>query len=376
MFVQTPRHPNGVLIVCDQRQKSDVSLNHSTNKVHVMEMNAVLKASFGKAYHNVTRLALYDYKQKPTKPERDQARRDYKKWLADNAKDFKCMVVLPTPSQAMSQEATTKGTQVWRDLAPPDSLDEMRGTWWRSLGDTLICPVFTPLGVIGQIQLSFMRQWCQAALAIASGQASVLKCRPVTDVVCPEIGEAMRAMKGRPLAVDIETIPNSDLITAIGLATDTHAVSIPFDGFEPACGSGKEQGLSDYGYHGALVRGDLERLLAADTPKLLHNGTFDAPQLAARGLPLGGELHDTLAMHAIAYPESRHALQIAAATQLIVPPWKSLFKPRDAASRVLDKNAPEYWYWDAATLRDYNAKDAFYTWHLGNTLAWKVGVKL
>lgn len=373
MHIQKPLKPNGVLVVCDQRQKSDLNLEQSTGKPHVMAVNAVLRGCFGPTYAGVTRLALYEYGEKPTPKSRGEARAAYRQWLADNAGKYKAMIVVPTPSKAMGDDGTVKGTQVWRDLAPPDSLEEMRGAWWRSHG-LLVCPVFAPLGCVGQVQLHFMSLWCQAGLQLATGQAEVLRCKPVTE---PDVGmlEVLNKMHNQPLAVDIETIPNQDVITAIGVATAEHAVSVPWDAFVPACGSGPEPALEHHA-QGKKIAHELKQLLAAPTSKLLQNGVYDAPLLAERGLTMGGNLHDTLAMHAIAYPESRHALQIAAATQLLVPPWKSLFKPQGPQGKKLSKDTPEYWYWNAKTLRDYNAKDAFYTWHLGQSLAWKVGVTL
>lgn len=378
MYVQSCAHPNGVLVVCDQRQKSDLSASEQSDSspTHVLAFNAVMRACFGKAYSSVTRLALYEYGQKPTKAERAEARAAYRQWLVDHAHEYKTMIVLPTPSQAMSQEGTVKGTQVWRDLAPPDSLDEMRGTWWDAHG-LLICPVFAPIGAVGQLQLSFTRQWCQAALALAKGTANTLQCDPVIEPSLKMI-HVLESMKRQTLAVDIETIPNSNKITAIGVATLGLAVSIPFDEFEPACGSGLEPSLAD-SPHGVELLKLLLELLEACTIKLLQNGTYDIPLLKARGIEVNGPIHDTLAMHAIAYPESRHALQIATATQLIVPPWKSLFKPQDAKAlfgSTLSKDTPEYWYWEAKALRRYNAQDAFYTRHLGEALAWKVEVAL
>ncbi len=372
MFVQVPRNPNGILVVLDQRLKSDRDLDEEQGGQHVAQLLSVGKHAAGHHWHRMTRLALYDYGQKPTPKERAAARKAYREFLA--LAQPRVIIVFPTPSKAMSQDATVSGTQVWRDLNPPDALDEMRGAFWQ-YGTSLVVPTFAPIGNVGQLNLAFTAQWIKAALHLVNNHKAGL-LRPVTRYIDADskMLALLQTLRGKPIAVDIETIPDKDVITAIGVSDLDTCVSVPFDGFEPACGSGPEAPLSDYA-QGRAILAELRALLADPaTTKILQNGVFDGPQLAARGLPLGGTIHDTLAMHAIAYPEARHGLQLATASQLIVPPWKSEFKPKNAPG--VKKDDAAFWYWEARDLRTYNAHDAFYTRHLAEALAWKVGVKL
>lgn len=354
-----------MLVVMDQRSHNDRQISARTNKQRVGSSLALLKMMLGK---NIpTFAALYDAGVTPDKHQRTQATDDY--WALIQKLKPRVVIVLPTPSKSLRQNNVVQGTKCWRDLHPPDALDDMRGTFWEFQRGTYAVPMFWPYPGAGQLNLYFMQRWVKAAIAVAQ-----LRTRPTvpnpTDYPCHAMVECLTDLAKGPVAVDIETIPNTDKVTAIGVANGTYCVSMPFDGFQPACGSAFSPPIDDWEW-GKQCWQAMRELLASPHAKILQNGVFDLPVLRGRGFIVNGPMHDTLAMHAIAYPEARHGLQLACATEFICPPWKSLFKPAE-----VKRADPRYWYWDAESLFDYNARDAFYTFQLALNLAWKVGVEL
>jgi hypothetical protein len=366
MIVQKPKSPHDILVVMDQRTKFDREMSEEHGGNFVGSGLSMMRSMIGQHWDRCIRLCLYDYGVKPTPKERAAARAEYREFVDIVAP--KIIVVLPTPSKAMAQNNTVQGTQVWKDLTPPDALDDMRGTFWQR-GASHVLPVFWPVGTIGEVNIAFMCRWMRAAAFLATNKATILKCTDKHIQVGPKMVQALLSLRGTAIAVDIETIPGRDIVTAIGVSNGVTAVSVPWHEFEAACGSGLSPALRSYPQY-ETIRGILAELLAnPSTVKILHNGVFDGPQLAAIGLPLEGPIEDTLAMHAINYPEARHGLQLAAASELIIPPWKSLFHPKG-----LKRDQPEFWYWEPDAMRDYNADDAFYTWHLYNQSTWKLGM--
>ena len=210
-----------------------------------------------------------------------------------------------------------------------------------------------------------------SAKALQGIGGSVLKPHHIEIEVGLTMVAALGAMVGKPLAVDLEFIPGRDTVTAINLSDGLRAVSLPFHAYTPRGHEQAEPALESYTY-GADVHELVGQLLAATTPKYCHNFVADVPRLYKLGFQVGGLIMDTFAAHAIAYPELPHGLQVAAASVARVPPWKSLYKPGD--TQGLNRDDADYWTADPLALRDYGAKDAFYTWHLAQAAMPLVGM--
>lgn len=173
---------------------------------------------------------------------------------------------------------------------------------------------------------------------------------------------------GTPVSIDIETNMAGTIISAIGFANEAGTVSVPWDGYEISGTNGqRELGIEDYPFGGHIRVLALKLLGSEKHEKILHNGAFDVTQLAARGIALGGFAHDTLLLHRVCYPQFRHGLQQACATEFCVEPWKCLFKP----PRL--KADQDVWLGCPVELRQYNCKDAYATWQLWRSLERKLG---
>jgi DNA polymerase I-like protein with 3'-5' exonuclease and polymerase domains len=171
-----------------------------------------------------------------------------------------------------------------------------------------------------------------------------------------------------PVAIDIETNMAGTLITAIGFANGEGVVSVPWDGYAIAGTNGQmEMGLLEYPLGAHIKRLAIRILENPKQAKILHNGAFDVVQLKRHGITLGGFEHDTLLLHRVCYPQYRHGLQQACATEFVVEPWKCLFKP----PRV--KPDEDHWLGCPVELRQYNCKDSFATWKLWQSLERKLG---
>jgi hypothetical protein len=360
---------SGLVIVTDQNTRSDMGASMFNHKPHVHAFSKLGRDMLGAAWKKATRIALFSHGERPGGAQRAHARTLLQHYIC--AAKPRCIVVLPTPSATMldpADKAASHGTVCWDALSPPDNLDAMRGAFWEFCPGTLVVPVFPLVPTIKEMQKMVMARWLHSAEQVARGTSRVLSPQKLAITVGPDMLATMRGMRDKHLAIDIETIPNQDVITAIGLSAGDDAVSMPWDGYMP---SGEPEPQPPLGKDGddGQVRALLAELLAAPTAKVLQNGVYDLPQLRARGLTVNGPAHDTLALHAIAYPELRHALQFAAATQLCVPPWKAVFK-----AGAWKKDDPEFWFYRPLALREYNALDAFYTGKLFADLAPKMGV--
>lgn len=95
----------------------------------------------------------------------------------------------------------------------------------------------------------------------------------------------------------------------------------------------------------------IKSLLESDVPKLAQNGIFDITWLRRfAGISVGGEQHDTLVAHAIAYPDLPKGLDFIGSFYTRFPYHKDEGKnwnPRDAA--------------DVQRFLEYNAKDVLVT---------------
>lgn len=367
MLVANPGHAR--VVVSDYTLTTDAGLDESEphNAPHVLDLWQLGRYALGPLWATTTRAALWQAHDKPTKKQAAQRRADFLCWLVKSK--ARHVLLLPTADASMGgHQAPLHGTQAWQALGPPDNIEAMRGTRWDR--DGIEITVAFPVAK----RVKELQRWCTANWLRAL-EAPTL--RPDPEQVAIHPGAKMRmllaAMRGRPLAVDLEFHPDIDLITAVGLSDGERAVSIPMDPFNAKGSHVREPGLFSY-RDGLAIYERLAALLAAPTPKVAHNYVADVPRLTRRGLKVGGPLHDTFAAHAIAYPELRHGLQAACASVLPVPPWKSLYRP--SVARGITRDDAEWWTTDGTALRAYNALDSFHTLHLARAVLPHVGVSL
>lgn len=313
-------------------------------------------------FSRCTRIALFDYGDKISAYEAGVQRAAFIRYIQE-ARPY-IVLIIPTPSAQMGEMSTSvKGTHVWNALHAPDSLQAMRGSLFKLENGTFVRPLFPMARRVKELQRWAMANWMKDA---GSARPLFVK-RSTWDV--QEIPDALSAMRGRPLALDLEFIPSKGLVTAIGISDGRAAVSVPWDSFYPTGSSRKHPGLAEKtegtDLKTEIVR-NLQNLLAAPTPKYAHNFVADVPRLERMGHRVGGPILDTFAAHAIAFPELAHGLQTAAASMLDVQPWKSLYKPK--SKKHLTRDDEEFWTCDPQKLFDYNCKDAYHTWHLAQRI--------
>lgn len=344
-----------MVFVTDYRWKSDRELSENGGRDnYVLHMAPELRN-----WSDYTRIALFDYKAKPGALERAAAKEQLRYWLDENAP--KVTIVIPT----VALEADDKADTVcWSVFGAPEGLAAMRSTFFEYCDAQYVTPIFGFSPFLKELQKWQNEQTIRRAQRIASGLDETLFCRE--KIIFPTHLD-IATLKERFLAVDIESIEGTDLITAVGLSDGVTAISVPVDTYLPYGRDLKELG----GTREQLQA--LKEVLASDIPKVFHNYTFDVPRLTRCGFPVNGDIHDTFCAMAIAYPELSHGLQSSVAALLSVPPWKSLWHPKLPG---ITREDIEYWICDPIGLRDYNADDAFYTWHLANVVLPQVGISL
>lgn len=233
-----------------------------------------------------------------------------------------------------------------------------------------VCPLLNP-GNYEYVYGWLFARWLRQAHAVAAGRLAPmpwphLEYTPDADMLARLDGIIRN---GGPVAVDIETDMAGTLISAIGFSDGNSTVSVPWHTYRIAGGYDNEHeaGLETYLYGTRIKEASLALLESAAIEKILHNGAFDVVQLAKHGITLRGFAHDTLLMHRVVYPQFRHGLQQACATEFCVEPWKSLHKPPKP------RDGGDVWLSDPVGLRIYNAKDTYATWQLWNHLKGKLG---
>lgn len=403
MYIYRPKNPNGLLLVCDTSMKYDRDHRAENGGDAVMDKWRFGRAVYGeREWARTTRVSLYQYGEDAAALGMDQARavREEpekkrgaltKRLIAGNraakrqalrdflhAEQFPVTMILESPNAADQDKETasknkTKGTVCWSALGPPDSLPEMSGTVWTSLLGRVV-PLLFPRNNGNFVWSAEVRKWMLGSQGLVRGTTSALTPKETVTEPTPEAYSALKKIlvqheAGVPVALDLETFQDRDLITCVGLSIADVSVSVPWEAFQPYGQDYTEAAALPS--HAALV----QQILNVGAPKITHNGIdFDVPYLRRKGVSVNGKVLDTYLMHGVAHKQLRHGLQRALTTYYMVPPWKSLHLASGANKSGLTKEDGEFWIQDPKELRGYNAKDAFYTWHLGAALRPKVGV--
>lgn len=405
MIIHRPKNPSGLLLVCDVRSKFDREVAEETGGSPVLDKWRFGRQVYGdRDWSRVTRICLFDYgqdinalrpeqaahvRQAPEKrrtalgkrivsDNRAQARSDLREFLREE--QFPVTMILEAPNaQDQGKDSDNvaknkKGTFCWTALAAPDSLSNMSGTVWASeFGQVM--PLLYPRYNGSYVWNAEIRKWMLGARELVAGRMQVLtpggkgasEPGPALETELRDI--LARHSAGVPLALDLETFTDEDLITCIGLSTGAHSASVPWDTFRPFGTDTMESGASPA--CDRLVRD----ILNVPVPKITHNGIdFDIPFLRRRGVSVNGKVLDTYLMHGVVHKQLRHGLQRACTTYNLVPPWKSLHKAAGQNDNGLTEDDGEYWIQNPKELRGYNLEDSFQTWHLGAALRPKVGV--
>jgi hypothetical protein len=232
-----------------------------------------------------------------------------------------------------------------------------------------VCPILHPFNY-EYVYAWLIERWIRQALELAKGAIHPLTwpqrwIHPGWDM----LGALhLLAQQQAPLAVDIETNLAGTIITAIGLSDGTRSVSAPWHAYPLADGNGEREAALVDRPLGPQIQLAIENILEDNRiKKILHNGAFDVLELAKHGITLAGFEHDTLLMHRVVYPQYRHGLQQACATEFCVEPWKTLHRPPKVSAGA------DPWLAAPVDLRTYNSKDTAATWHLWNCLKGKLG---
>lgn len=280
------------------------------------------------------------------------------------AHNINTVILVQTPATPNVRQAHS----AWNMYGRGGSPYKWAGTVW--LEDGLYrAPILNPVNYEYVYDWLLSRWICQAH-AIASG-----KLRPMpwpdnhitADQKALDILERIRSPESGPCAVDIESNVAGTLITAIGFSNRNGTVSVPWDSYAIAGSFGDiEPGLRDYPL-GLEIERKCVQLLESQQPTIFHNGAYDTFMLAKRGITVGNFAHDTLLMHRVVYPQYRHGLQMACATEFCTEPWKCFHKPPKVGADE-DK-----WLANPIELRTYNCKDAYATYQLYDHLRGKLG---
>lgn len=309
------------------------------------------------------RIALRDAETLPlTAKQTQEAKPDVSRLL--QRKKIKAVLLVQSPSLPNIRQTHS----AWNLLGHGGNPYQWAGTV-ETIDGMAICPILTPFNY-EYVYEWLIARWIRQAHAIARGTLEALKWPKEVIKPCPEMQDALTwwRFNNDPLAVDIETNMAGTIITAIGLSDGKRSISCPWDEY-PISGSfgEREPAIESYADGSRYKRAITDILQCEGIPKILHNGTFDVLQLKKHAINLAGFRHDTLLMHRVVYPQYRHGLQQACATEFAVSPWKSLFKP----PKVAQEQDP--WLGEPRALRAYNSKDTFATWHLYDRLKKKVG---
>lgn len=375
MIVDKPTRPNGLYFVVDSRTRYDREIQEEKGEVQVFKNWAYGVQALGRhAWAGVTRIALFDYLEDATGKDKAARRAELTKFLKAERPSM-TLLLKPRSSRSRDKERDIeenkglKGHQGWIAAHAPDSLEECAGA-------VIDAPWGPTIGLLNPINNDFsyaelVRRHLLGAYAFATGRTTLVTPPNIAFMPDdPRMWDFVREVsvlgsRGVPISVDIETVPSTKAITAIGLAAGGYAICCPWDSFPIGGGTQMEpEGPPE-------LRRAFADIIASPAPKVFHNGIdFDVPYLHELGYPVGGTIHDTMATCAALSNQWPKGLQKAVAAEFLVPAWKSYH-----ADKRFDKDDDRAWTSNPPHLREYCAKDAWYDNQLFLVQARKIGLR-
>lgn len=351
---------NGLAVIVDARTK----LCKETNTV--LDLSNWRRFLGKDEWHRTLKIALRDHATEPYRnTEMPALQHALQQTMATNR--IRCAIVMQSPAVPNVRQTHT----AFACLGPGGSPYKWAGTVWRH-DDALfqIAPILNPSNY-EDVYEYLIRRWFQQAHAVACGTVTPMPWLSLITHVGTQMAEGMEALvkSARPIAIDIETNMSRTIITAIGFSDGVYTVSVPWHGFHIS-GTNKREPALRCLRMGRYIETLALTVLASDQPKILHNGAFDVYELAQHGIELRGFEYDTLLLHRVCYPQYRHGLQQACATEFAIEPWKCLWK----APSAVRGTGEDIWLSDPTEMHIYNAKDSYATWQLFDHLRRKVGL--
>lgn len=317
-----------------------------------------------KEWKRTLRIALRDVGEEPWHMARVREEKPLIEEILIKA-NIKAVILVQSPATPFVRHVHS----AWNMFGRGGSPYKWAGTVWQEDG-LYRAPILNPVNY-EYVYDWLLCRWVKQAHAVASGKLAPMPWPEASihaDARALEILARIAEHKNAPVAVDIESNVAGTLITAIGFSNQYGTVSVPWDRYNIAGTFGDiEMGIEDYGDIGLEIKSSCINLLQSAQPKVLHNGAYDTFELAKRGIIVGNFEHDTLLMHRVVYPQYRHGLQMACATDLCIEPWKCFFKPPKVGAEE-DK-----WLGCPIDLRTYNCRDAYATYQLYKALEGKLG---
>lgn len=351
---------NGLAIIVDARTKADREDGGCLNTSRWRHFLG------DKEWKRTLRIALREYGSEPFRAKDLPKVKDEVSVLLA-AKCINTLLIMQSPATPGVRQVHS----AWNAFAHPGTPYKWAGTVQR-VGDFYICPVLNPSNY-EDVYEYLIRRWFQQAHAVACGRIAPM---PWPKVLHTAPNQAMYEALARiytdrqtEIAIDIETNTGGTIITAIGLSNGKDTVSVPWDGFHISGTDRDEPPLSHYA-NGREIHDMVRHCLSTVTPKILHNGAFDVYELSKRNITVNSFTYDTLLLHRVAFPQYRHGLQQACATEFCVEPWKTLWK----APGAVRGTGEDIWLSDPEEMRIYNCKDSYATWQLFQHLKSKAGL--
>lgn len=351
---------NGLAVVVDARSK----LCKETNTV--LDLSNWRRFLGKEEWNRTLKIALRDYGTEPhTSYDVLSLRREVGACLHE--RNVRCVIVMQSPAIPNVRQTHT----AFAALGPGGSPYKWAGTvWHHDMRGPFIAPILNPSNY-EDVYEYLIRRWFQQAHAVARGTIKPMPWPTLITEAGDEMAEGMEALSKttRPIAIDIETNMSRTIITAIGFSDGVHTVSVPWHGYHISGTDDEEPSLRSLRM-GRDIEALALKVMASDQPKILHNGAFDVYELAQHGIELRGFEYDTLLLHRVCYPQFRHGLNQACATEFCVEPWKNIWK----APAAVRGTGEDIWLSDPREMRRYNARDSFATWQLFNYLRKRVGI--
>jgi len=349
---------NGLAVIVDSRTKNCQELDG------VLDVWGLGNRALGKReWKKTLRVALRDVGTDPfTMAEVRQQKAEIDKTLKEH--QTRAVVLVQTPATPGVRQAHS----AWNMYGRGGSPYKWAGTVWKEDG-LYRAPILNPVNY-EYVYDWLLCRWVQQAHAVAGGKLEPMPWPDTCitpDETALDILRRIRSDVSAPVAVDIESNVAGTLITAIGFSNEKGTVSVPWDRYPIAGSFGEiEPDLTEYPL-GPVIKETAINLLESDQPKIFHNGAYDTFMLAKRDITVGNFAHDTLLMHRVVYPQYRHGLQMACATEFCVEPWKCFFKPPKVGA------GEDKWLGCPIDMRTYNCRDSYATYQLYQSLKGKLG---